>query len=296
MKVLTIPGVRFYQVAYLDGQTILTAALRSEMWIWETGSNSPPRSITTPRASGAWGLFTPGADRFLRRQGLWPYGEELPPPSRGYHEASQALLPESLASAFPVAFAPDAATALYAEESFEGEDWIVRFHLREPSGVLRPIMRTTLSYPLCAAFSPEGRLVAMTGGIKSVVVRDVPEVSQLITLPHGGRVEGFAFTADGQLAVAAGRTVWIWEVPSDRRAHRLTVERTGVKALAVSPDRRLLAVGGRDGRVRLWDASTWADRGRYDWGIGEVNSMAFSPDGSTAAAAGAKGVAVWDID
>jgi WD40 repeat protein len=298
MKLLTIPGVHFTQVTYLDDQTLLTAGAETTapVWIWEPGGHPSPKRIADIRASVAWGLFTPGADRFLRRQGLWPDGAELPPPPQCDDEASPALLPESLRTAFPVAFAADAATALYAEVLAEEGGSNVQFHLRESSGLVRPVLRTTLSYPLGAAFSPDGRLVAMAGGPRSVAVQDVPPVSLLMFLPHGGKVEGFAFTADNQVVVAAGRTVWIWDVPGARRAQRLTVEKAVVKALAVSPDGKLLAVGGRDGVVRVWDVSTWAERARHDWGIGGVNRLAFSPDGSTAAAAGAKGVAVWDID
>ncbi len=69
-----------------------------------------------------------------------------------------------------------------------------------------------------------------------------------------------------------------------------------VDTLAVSPDRSLFADGSRDGSLRLWDAETGGERARYDWGIGGVSAVAFAPDGETAAAAGNKGIAVWDLD
>ena len=55
-------------------------------------------------------------------------------------------------------------------------------------------------------------------------------------------------------------------------------------ALAFSPDCRTLAVGGRDGTVRLWDVETRRERGYLRWQIMEIATLAFSPDGRELAA------------
>jgi WD40 repeat protein len=76
-----------------------------------------------------------------------------------------------------------------------------------------------------------------------------------------------------------------------------------ITAIAVSPTNPLLAVGGSDRAIRLWDLSTRRPRGeplvlpesRQTGGTG-VSSLAFSPDGSRVAAVYSAGaIVVWPL-
>jgi len=56
------------------------------------------------------------------------------------------------------------------------------------------------------------------------------------------------------------------------------LDTTGVFALAFSPDGKLLAVGGRNGRLELWETATWR---KLQTGLGNllsITDIAFSPD------------------
>lgn len=68
-----------------------------------------------------------------------------------------------------------------------------------------------------------------------------------------------------------------------------------VSALAFSPDSSILASGGRDHEIRLWDARTGAERFTLPGHDAPVLCLAFSPDGSTLASGGEdKAVRLWD--
>jgi hypothetical protein len=59
----------------------------------------------------------------------------------------------------------------------------------------------------------------------------------------------------------------------------------------------LLALAGRDGTLLLWDVAAGRLARGLDWGIGELYSVAFAPDGMTGAVGGEGGqVVVWDVE
>jgi hypothetical protein len=67
--------------------------------------------------------------------------------------------------------------------------------------------------------------------------------------------------------------------------------------LAFHPSGRHLAVTSNDATVKLYDNTSWAVAAAYTWDVGRMRCVAFSPDGTLAAAGSDTGrVVVWDCD
>ncbi|GAA1587930.1 hypothetical protein GCM10009678_82970 [Actinomadura kijaniata] len=78
---------------------------------------------------------------------------------------------------------------------------------------------------------------------------------------------------------------------------QLTIGLTGsVEAVAFSPDGSRVLVGGRDGRVGIWEAATGREILAFTAGVNPVWRVVFSPDGSRVLVGGRDGTArVWEV-
>jgi WD40 repeat protein len=66
--------------------------------------------------------------------------------------------------------------------------------------------------------------------------------------------------------------------------------------IAFSPDGKLLASGGDDGTVRLWDVGTGKEVRKYAGHEDAVRAIAFSADGTRLASASADTtVLIWEV-
>src|SRR5262249_62311824 len=75
---------------------------------------------------------------------------------------------------------------------------------------------------------------------------------------------------------------------------RLVGHTAAIHALAVSPDGQLLASGGIDRTVRVWDVEDGRERGLLQGHDQQVSGLAFGPDRRTVVSAGMDGTArVW---
>jgi WD40 repeat protein len=114
------------------------------------------------------------------------------------------------------------------------------------------------------------------------------------------RFEQLAFSPDGTriLARSKGRAVRLFDAASGEPAGELRHPgRTMVIGLAVSPVGGVIATSRNNGTAWFWDQATLTSLAYFDWKVGKLASLAFSPDGMLAAAGSSSGaVVVWDVE
>jgi WD40 repeat protein/tRNA A-37 threonylcarbamoyl transferase component Bud32 len=153
------------------------------------------------------------------------------------------------------------------------------------------------------AYSPDGRFIASAHDDKTVKVWDAASGKEVRTLTdHTSAVRPVAFSSDGkQLAAGAlNGKVCVWDTTNWNLLATLQL-RGWLLSVAFSPDGKYLAaaaiwLGSPSAEVKVWDLATqqllfFLPRLH----TGNVNSVAYSPDGTQIATAGHDGtVRFWD--
>ncbi|KAL1693720.1 WD40-repeat-containing domain protein [Schizophyllum commune] len=165
----------------------------------------------------------------------------------------------------------------------------------------------------CIAFSPDSKHLLSGSSDGSIRLWDTETGKHVAEIRgHSGGVASVVFSPDGKL-IASGshdKTIRIWDVATRKQLREpLTGHEASVASVAFSPDGKRIVSGSHDQTLRIWDITTrtqvgdaltehdHGDFGAGDLVFGEVNSVAFSPDGKRIVSASSDHtIIVWDAE
>jgi WD40 repeat protein len=188
------------------------------------------------------------------------------------------------------------------EVDLRGFEWRYLWPLCQPGSIYK------FDRSDAAAFSPDGRTLAVGGGNGVVTLWDVksprkPTVNALLREPPGRAAQNnMAFSRDGRiLAVAAGESdgsVTLWDAVSHASIGTLPVSRwvNACRPFALAPDGKTLVAGITNNALKVWDVASRQVTKLLPAHESEITSAAFSPDGKTLAASDTQGrVTLWEV-
>ncbi len=175
------------------------------------------------------------------------------------------------------AFSPDGKTLVSANVAGQVQGW-------NPAAEdkVRSIANAHATIRLLAV-AGDGQTVAWCGGDRRIVVWDARASKMVREIrPQGNTVSGLFFSPDGRTLLSVGTLgVQLWGVGSGEADRQIAGISGGVLAAAISTEGRMLATGGPDGTVRLWEVASGNQRRAMYGDTAYVRAVAFAPDRAT---------------
>jgi RNA polymerase sigma factor (sigma-70 family) len=283
-------------LAFLPGDKLLASgAFDGTIRLWQTSTGKEIRRVATGQG-------------LIRHVALSPDGKMLASANNDSFvslwdvDTSKELFRLGpFPSAIPeVAFAPDGQTLAGV---FVGEKKIRLWEI--PSGAQSSVIALP-DTPFHAAFSPDGRTLAVGSDGPTIGLWDVATGNKVRRLPRPvGTLTAMAYSHDGKVLALAGKgdgAIVLWDLATHKERTRLPSHLiTGVAdVLAFAPDGRTLAAGFRsdsqsDDTIYLWDWVSGKELRRIKGACFGVDCLAFSADSQTLAAGGNDcAIRLWD--
>ncbi|MEI7553733.1 serine/threonine-protein kinase [Candidatus Chlorohelix sp.] len=149
------------------------------------------------------------------------------------------------------------------------------------------------------AFSPDGKKLAV-GSYKQVYLYDTSNYRIAKELKPNTQEEisatSLAFSDNQTLALVWGnKNTYLWNINGNEQPKLLTKEDDNIATLAISPDKKLLAVGS-SGKVRMYDLPSGKERLLLDTKDYAVRQLTFDSSGKRLAAAlPGNNIIIWQL-
>ena len=272
-----------------DGKTLASGSYDNTLKLWNVAAST---NITTfqERSSVTSVVFSLDGRRLAwashKRIKLWDVERKM----------NIATFEEHAYSVNSVAFSPDGKTLASASST----DGVVKlWDVTTGNAVALGHIKVANSI----SFSPDGKTLASGAWDKTVKLWDVTTGTNIATFSggHTESVTSVAYSSDGKTLASAGMwdgTIVLWNATTGKIAAALPGHQSKIYFLVFSPNGTILASGGRDHTIKLWDIDkdrnirTVRTLRHTDW----VYSAVFSPDGTMLASGGKDNtIKLWNV-
>ncbi len=180
-----------------------------------------------------------------------------------------------------------------------GDDHIVNLFDRK-TGHFRGHLNKHTDWVRSACFSPDGKQLATAGNDRQLIVWNldnaIPQSRVIAT--HPAAIVQVAWSDDGAMIAAVGfeSNIRIYSAETGNLIHELTGNDQDLRTVAFSPGSQLLAVGGRNGSIEVFDSVSGLSTGIYPIHSRRIRSLVFTGTRQIASCGDDRIVQLLDID
>jgi WD40 repeat protein len=280
-----------------DGRRLWTSGGDAWLRSWDPGKGTLIEEITAQsglaaqqlalspdgRRAATWGQHRGAKGSEAGRFWLWDLatGDPLAEPER--HEGALS----------GITYSPDGALIATASEDHTVRLWDAK------TGAAKAVLTSPQGAVNALEFAGGGELIYSAGADARLIRwRHRQDAVDDALGPIGGKVNAFDVAEGGKHAVTGDETgrVWMWDLSARARMQALD-RRTyaSVTAVALSPDGKLLAIGGSERVVLVLRTESGSEVARLSPDVVSHLAVRFSPDGALLATASDDGRArLWD--
>jgi DNA-binding beta-propeller fold protein YncE len=138
------------------------------------------------------------------------------------------------------------------------------------------------------AFSPDGRTLASCGYDSHVKLWDAANGQAIQTFENAGlqiHWDAVAFSPNGRYLCAVGAALRVIDLATGFDRFNVKADDVQTLCVAVNPAGAMVATGGMNRLVRIWDADSGKEVQQHAGHQGDITDLAFSPDGRWLASA-----------
>jgi WD40 repeat protein/serine/threonine protein kinase len=293
-----------------DGRSLASGGRDNDVWIWDVASGRALKRLTG-HTDDIWAIaFLPRSRHVVSasRDGTVRFWDAAT-------GQTQSVVSDPQGDAIGCCVvSPDGATLATASSrrSDEGQHLGLIYLWNLPTMTVRHVLRGHTDEVFSLAFSPDGRTLASSSRDRIIRLWDARTGRERASLPgHKGWVYCVTFSQDGNYLASAGQggELKLWnatpvETPQlthddaafgagDLSYRTLLGHTEAVRWLALDGAHNLLASGGNDLTVQLWDLQGPDAPLVIECKEGRLTSLAFTPDGASLLTGESNGRLAW---